>query len=125
LRHTYASLLIAAGKHPKYIAAQLGHASAAFTLDVYGHLMDRLPTHPVEWIDELVFPEGLETALKLHLSGAPQRVSGCNPVQSADDWKPLEIAGNAATCNPVQQGAWLGGQDSNLDSQIQSLMAYR
>jgi integrase len=124
LRHTYASLLIAAGKHPKYIAAQLGHASAAFTLDTYGHLMDRLPTCPVEWIDELVFPEGFEAALILHLSGAPQGVSGCSGVQPADDRKPLEIAAEAATCNPVQQGAWLGGQDSNLDSQIQSLMAY-
>jgi len=27
LRHTYASLLIAQGAHPKYIQAQLGHAS--------------------------------------------------------------------------------------------------
>ena len=112
--------MIAAGKHPKYIAAQLGHASAAFTLDVYGHLMDRLPTHPVEWIDELVFPEGFEIALNLRLFGTPQGVSGCNPVQSADDQKPLEIAADVAACSPPQHGAWLGGQDSNLDTQIQS-----
>jgi hypothetical protein len=71
LRHTFASLLIMAGKHPKYIANQLGHASAAFTLDTYGHLMDRLPVRPVEWIDDLVFPEGFQAALKLHLDGAP------------------------------------------------------
>jgi len=49
---------IAAGKNVKYVATQLGHHSAAFTLDRYGHLMDRLPVHPVEWIDDLVFPEG-------------------------------------------------------------------
>lgn len=31
----------------------------------------------------------------------------------------------ASAGNPVQPEGWLGGQDSNLDSQIQSLMAYR
>ena len=38
LRHTYTSLLIAQGAHPKYIQAQLGHASIQTTLDRYGHL---------------------------------------------------------------------------------------
>jgi len=39
LRHPYASFLIAQGAHPKYIQAQLGHASIQTTLDRYGHLM--------------------------------------------------------------------------------------
>ncbi len=39
LRHTHASLLIAAGVHPKAIQARLGHASITTTLNVYGHLM--------------------------------------------------------------------------------------
>ena len=64
LRHTYASLLIAAGKNPLYVARQMGHYSAGFTLDTYGHLMESLPKRQVEWIDELVFPEGFEGALK-------------------------------------------------------------
>jgi integrase len=38
LRHTYASLLIAQGENPKYISAQLGHASIQITMDRYGHL---------------------------------------------------------------------------------------
>lgn len=38
-RHTHASLLIAAGVHPKAIQARLGHASIATTLNTYGHLM--------------------------------------------------------------------------------------
>lgn len=59
LRHTFASLLIAAGKNPLYIARQMGHHSAGFTLDTYGHLMESLPRQEVEWIDEMVFPEGL------------------------------------------------------------------
>lgn len=41
LRHTYASLLIAQGAHPKLISEQLGHASVQITLDRYGHLMDQ------------------------------------------------------------------------------------
>jgi integrase-like protein len=84
LRHTYASLLIMAGKHPKYIADQMGHASAAFTLDTYGHLMGRLPVQPVEWIDDLVFPEGLEAALKLHLLGAPNSATRGHPMSDAE-----------------------------------------
>jgi len=38
-RHTHASLLIAAGVHPKAIQARLGHASITTTLNTYGHLM--------------------------------------------------------------------------------------
>jgi integrase len=41
LRHTFASLLIAQGEHPKLISEQLGHASVQITLDRYGHLMDQ------------------------------------------------------------------------------------
>ena len=39
LRHTYASLLIDQGEHPKYIQGQMGHASINITFDTYGHLM--------------------------------------------------------------------------------------
>jgi len=38
-RHTYASLALAAGKSIRWVAAQLGHASAAFTLRTYAHAM--------------------------------------------------------------------------------------
>ena len=39
LRHTQASLLIQQGEYPKVISERLGHASTAFTNDLYGHLM--------------------------------------------------------------------------------------
>ncbi|MFE2812621.1 tyrosine-type recombinase/integrase [Streptomyces nigra] len=43
LRHTAASLAIAAGADVKVVQTMLGHKSAAMTLDVYGHLFpDRL-----------------------------------------------------------------------------------
>jgi integrase len=38
-RHTYASLLIAAGVNTKAISTYMGHASITITLDRYGHLM--------------------------------------------------------------------------------------
>ena len=40
LRHTAASLAIAAGGHPKAIQARLGHADIGTTLNVYGHLFE-------------------------------------------------------------------------------------
>lgn len=36
LRHTYASLLLAAGAPPQYVRQQMGHASIKLTVDVYG-----------------------------------------------------------------------------------------
>jgi integrase len=39
LRHTAATLAFAAGVPPKVVAEMLGHASAAFTLDVYSHVL--------------------------------------------------------------------------------------
>lgn len=44
LRHTCASLLIAQSATVKAVQAQLGHATATMTLDLYGHLFpDELP----------------------------------------------------------------------------------
>jgi len=39
LRHTHASMLIAAGADIKYIQHRMGHSSSRVTLDTYGHLM--------------------------------------------------------------------------------------
>jgi integrase len=38
-RHTYASLMIAAGVNAKALSTYMGHASIAITYDRYGHLM--------------------------------------------------------------------------------------
>jgi len=42
LRHTYASLLIAEGAHPRAIMERLGHSSIQVTLGTYGHLFPTL-----------------------------------------------------------------------------------
>jgi len=55
LRHTAASLLIAAGADVKAVQVILGHSTATMTMDLYGHLfseatwqaMERLPAIPL------------------------------------------------------------------------------
>ena len=42
LRHTAATLAVAAGVPVKVVSEQLGHASAAFTLDVYSHVLPQM-----------------------------------------------------------------------------------
>ena len=39
LRHTSATLLLAAGENVKVVSERLGHASASLTLDVYSHVL--------------------------------------------------------------------------------------
>ena len=58
LRHQFVSLLVAAGKHPLYIAQQAGHADPGFTLKRYGHLFKTIRPTPVEWWDDLLWPSG-------------------------------------------------------------------
>ena len=41
LRHTCASVWLGAGADPKVVQRILGHASAAMTMDLYGHLIDQ------------------------------------------------------------------------------------
>lgn len=41
LRHTAASMWLGSGADPKVVQRVLGHASAAMTMDLYGHLIDR------------------------------------------------------------------------------------
>ena len=39
LRHSFATLMLAAGEHPKMVQTALGHSSIQVTMDIYGHLM--------------------------------------------------------------------------------------
>jgi integrase len=64
LRHTYASLLIAQGEHPKYIQVQMGHSSISVTMDTYGHLMNTVNQESAKRLDLVVFEkngDNLET----------------------------------------------------------------
>ncbi len=51
LRHTAVSLMISSGTNIKAVQRQLGHATAAMTLDLYGHLFDADLDHLSEALD--------------------------------------------------------------------------
>lgn len=55
LRHTHASLALAAGVHPKVVSERLGHATVAFTLDVYSHVVPALQEDAADRIAAVVF----------------------------------------------------------------------
>jgi len=57
LRHTFASLMLQRGAKPKVISEALGHASVAFTMDVYSHIIDGMQEEAMALLDE-VLPEG-------------------------------------------------------------------
>ena len=42
LRHTYATLALQQGVDIKTVSSNLGHATVAFTLDVYGHVSEQM-----------------------------------------------------------------------------------
>ena len=61
LRHTHASLLVAAGVHPKAMQARLGHASITTTLNTYGHLMPSAFENVGERVGTLLTPREART----------------------------------------------------------------
>ena len=59
LRHTAATLALSAGVPPKVVAEQLGHASAAFTLDVYSHLLPHMQEEAAMKVEQVLVGPGL------------------------------------------------------------------
>ncbi len=54
LRHTAASLALAAGTHAKVVQEMLGHASIALTLDTYSHTIPSMGREAAERLDALL-----------------------------------------------------------------------
>jgi integrase len=54
VRHTAATLMLAAGVHPKVVSERLGHASVAFTLDTYTHYMPSMGRKAAGRLDALL-----------------------------------------------------------------------
>ena len=63
LRHAFATELLVAGVHPKVVSDALGHASTAFTMDVYSHVLPAMG-------------EQVAQAMQQALAGTP-RGQGC------------------------------------------------
>ncbi len=54
LRHSYASLMLAAGVHPKIVSEALGHSTVAITLDIYSHVTPGLQEAAAKQLDSLL-----------------------------------------------------------------------
>lgn len=54
LRHTHAVLSLKAGMDIKTLQYNMGHYSAAFTLDVYGHCLDEMRKHGAEKLRDYI-----------------------------------------------------------------------
>ncbi len=55
LRHTHASLALAANVHPKVVSERLGHSTIAMTLDTYSHAIPALQEDAAERVSRIVF----------------------------------------------------------------------
>lgn len=55
LRHTCATLLLAAGEHPKIVSEMLGHASIQLTLDTYSHVLPDMQQSAVDKMEGMLF----------------------------------------------------------------------
>ena len=60
LRHTAATLALSAGVPAKVVSEQLGHASSAFTLDVYSHVLPHMQAEAAERVAALLGMGGCE-----------------------------------------------------------------
>lgn len=53
-RHTFATLLLSAGVHPKVVQERLGHSQISLTLDTYSHAIPSMQQEGAEKIDDLM-----------------------------------------------------------------------
>lgn len=55
LRHSAATLLLAAGEHPKVVSEILGHARISLTLDTYSHVTPDMQGRAAERLEQVIF----------------------------------------------------------------------
>ncbi|HEV7376820.1 MAG TPA: tyrosine-type recombinase/integrase [Pyrinomonadaceae bacterium] len=55
LRHSCATLLLAANEHPKVVSERLGHASVTLTLDTYSHVLPTMQQAASDKLENMLF----------------------------------------------------------------------
>jgi integrase len=55
LRHTWATLALSAGEHPKIVQERLGHANVSITLDVYSQISEGLHSDAASRVAKIIF----------------------------------------------------------------------
>jgi integrase len=58
LRHTWATLALQAGVHPKVVSERLGHATTSITLDIYSHVQPELDAQAATTVAQLFAADG-------------------------------------------------------------------
>jgi integrase len=56
LRHTSATLLLAAGVHPKIVQERLGHSQIGITMDTYSHVLPMMGLEAAAKLDGVLSP---------------------------------------------------------------------
>jgi integrase len=69
LRHTWATLALSAGVHPKVVQERLGHAAVGITLDVYSHVTEGLHSDAASRVAGVIFGTGVSTPLATGFGG--------------------------------------------------------
>jgi integrase len=55
LRHSHATLLLAADEHPKVVAERLGHSTIVLTLDTYSHVLPTMQKRATDKLEQMIF----------------------------------------------------------------------
>jgi integrase len=55
LRHTYATIALKAGVHPKVVSERLGHATVGITLDLYSHVTPAIARDAADVVASKIF----------------------------------------------------------------------
>ena len=55
LRHTYATLALKAGVHPKVVSERLGHATVGVTLDLYSHVVPSIAREAADVVASRIY----------------------------------------------------------------------
>lgn len=58
LRHTHATLALAAGINPRVLADRLGHASVVTTLQIYGHVLASMDAEAAKRVGDQIYDTG-------------------------------------------------------------------
>jgi Phage integrase family len=116
LRHTAASLAIAAGADVKVVQQMLGHKSATMTLDLYGHLFDDRLDEVADALDRAAQSSEKSTArcrcARRH-SPSPGRLAPAvaavpfNPALEVSIERGLELATQSLGSQPVEARVWM------------------
>ena len=58
MRHSHATMLLAAGIHPKVVSERLCHSGIGIPLDTYAHVMPNLQREAVDVLERKLFGTG-------------------------------------------------------------------